>query len=173
MDEKTYVTDFSMPNTAFTPSRDDLDAWNGDIDHICFGKDLDSCMRALACIVDEYDSKDMDRLMCRTYHLALDWLQTLKDRLEHANRTMGAIHGFQFSSVCASSDGEPVPGTRRPLYMMYNTESITDEEAEKLFTGMHSPDLDDRVVVMRPAQAKALFPAMCNRYEKEESEDGR
>lgn len=171
MDEKTYVTDFSMPNQAFTPSKEDLEAWNKDIDRLHFNRDLDSCMRVLACIVDEYDSKQMDRLPCQAYHLALDWLQTLKDRLEHANRDKGAIHGIKFSTVCADSDNKPVPGTERESYMIYNVENITDEEAEKLLHNMYSPNLDDRVIVIRPDQAKSLFPALCARFDKEGSED--
>lgn len=158
--EKRYVTDFSLPSAGFTPAPSSLDAWNKDINRLHFGKDLDSCMKTLACIVDEYDSKQMDHLQCKVYHLALDWLQTLKDRLEDANQTIGAIHGFEFSTMCADSDDNPVPGTEQKACMMYNTAIITDEEAEKLLSGMCSPDLDDRVIVMRPAQARNLFPGL-------------
>lgn len=140
------------PGLAFRPSREDLDDWNGKIDELHKDEGLDACMQVLACIVDHYDTMKMDRLQCVIYHRALDWLATLKARLE-------SFKIIEYGAGCANSDGDLVPGTEHVMYMAFSTDVISVEDAEKILAAGRQ-DMDPRVVVLWPSQAAALFPAL-------------
>lgn len=150
------------PSARFAPSRRELDEWNGRIDELQNDEGLDACMQVLACIVDHYDTMKMDHLQCVIYHRALDWLATLRKDLE-------AFRVIEYEDACADSDGDRVPGTERPMYMAYNTNVVTDEEARGII-GKGRHETDPRVVVLWPSQAEALFPALRERPE-EDGED--
>ncbi len=160
-------TDFTKPCAEFRPSPEDIKAWNGDLDAITDKEDLDSVMKSLASIADEYDRLGMDRLQCTIYHKALDWLQSLKGRLEEAVATLDAVRVIEYTSCCANSDGKPVRGTERPMYMVYNRRVIGDADAEEILK-QGRQDLDPRVVVLWPSQAFALFPKLKEDYERED-----
>lgn len=149
------------PSVRFRPSRGELDEWNGRIDELQNDEGLDACMQVLACIVDHYDTMKMDHLQCVIYHRALDWLATLRKDLE-------AFRVIEYEDACADSDGVRVPGTERAMYMAYNTNVVTDEEARGII-GKGRHETDPRVVVLWPSQAEALFPALRERPE----EDGK
>lgn len=152
------------PSARFAPSRQELDEWNGRINELQNGEGLDACMQVLACIVDHYDTMRMDHLQCVIYHRALDWLATLKKDLE-------AFRIIEYENACADSDGRRVPGTERAMYMVYNTNIVSDEDAEKILASGRQ-DMDPRVVILWPSQAKALFPALREGSEEDgESED--
>lgn len=150
------------PGMKFAPSRAELDEWNKQINELLRDAGLDACMKALACIVDEYDTRRMDRIQCEVYHRALDWLATLKSQLE-------AFKAVPYESAIADSDGKPVPGTAHTRYMVYNTAVIGDADAEKLLR-QGRQDLDRRVADLWPEQAFALFPGL--RQENQEGGDG-
>lgn len=152
------------PSARFAPSRLELDEWNGRINELQNDEGLDACMQVLACIVDHYDTMKMDHLQCVIYHRALDWLATLKRDLE-------AFRVIEYEDACADSDGRRVPGTEHAMYMAYNTNVVTDEEAHEII-GKGRHETDPRVVVLWPSQAAALFPALREGSEEDgESED--
>ena len=119
------------------------------------GKDvsLKAAMDAVAAL--RGSSGDPDGVLS----LALDWLHTLRIRLEKADAAMSAVRLVEFVSSVADSDGNPVPGTEAPRILAYNTAVISDAEATELLdTGRY--ELDGRVIVMWPSEAKILFPDM-------------
>ena len=161
--------DFKEPTEKFGPSREELDRWGADINRLRLNSDLDSVMRELACIYDWYRRDGVDHLQQKAYRKALDWLQTLKSRLEDANRKLGAIKALEYTDGCGDSDGKLVPGTEQTKIMLYNTDVISDQHAEGVLdAGLQ--DLDPRVVVLWPSQAAALFPGL-GRGEKDKDEE--
>lgn len=160
-------TDFSRPSERFRPDKADIEAWNGRIDEMAESEDLESVMRSLASIVNEYDDHNMDRLQCGIYHKALDWLQTLKTQVDGLRGKLGAVRAIQYTSRMANSDGEPVSGTERIMYLFYNRNTISDKDAETVLD-RGDPELDPRVVVMWPSQAAALFPDLCEAKEEDD-----
>lgn len=101
---------------------------------------------------------------------ALDWLLSLKKRLDESNKKLGAVKAVPFTSGCADSDGKIVPGTEVAKLMFYNTDVISDDGAMKLLSDGRQ-ELDPRVVVLWPQEAVALFPALHDADEK--GEDGK
>lgn len=165
---KEYVSDFSAPCSEYVPPEGDLDAFLPDSRP---KEDLDGVMLSLAAITAHYEKNRMDGLQCRTYRKALDWLQSLKDRVEDANRTLGAIRVIGYGSACCDSDGEPVPGTEMSHMMAYNRNTITDEDAEKILE-RGDPERDPRVVAASPEQMAALFPHILEQDAGTEKEEG-
>lgn len=152
----------NKPDVKFAPSRAELDAWNTQAGELQSDESLGACMKLLACIVDEYDAKQMDRLPCLVYHRALNWLATLKARLE-------SFKAVAYESCLSDSDGKPIPGTGYGKYMVYNTAVIGDAEAEKLLQ-QGRQDTDRRVVDLWPEQAFALFPSLRPEIENPDEE---
>lgn len=54
-----------------------------------------------------------------------------------------------------NSDGEPIEGTERPVWVLYNKTQISEEEIEELFEN-DGWDCDSRLVEISPAQLKFL-----------------
>ena len=130
----------------------------------------DSITLSLAAITAHYEKNRMDHLQCQTYRKALDWLQSLKDRVEAANRTLGAIRVIEYGSACCDSDGEPVPGTEVPCAMAYNRTVMTDEDAEKILK-KGDPEHDPRIVTASPEQMAAMFPHILEQDARTEKEE--
>lgn len=147
----------TRPELSFRPDRSSLDKWNHEIGELTAQESLSATMKALACIVDEYESRKMDHIQCIVYQRALDWLATLKDRLSQ-------FKAIEYRSGSADSDGRLVPGTEYVKCMAYNTKVISDEDAEEVLRqGLQS--MDDRVVDLWPSQARALFPDLAEKPE--------
>ena len=143
--------DFTSPSERFRPGKAEIEQWNGQLDEMTQKEDLESVMRSLASIVDEYDTRKMDRLQCAVYHRALDWLQTLKN----LDTELGSVRAIEYTSRMAKSDGEPVAGTERTMCLFYNSGVISDADANAILD-KGDPELDPRVVVLWPSQAAAL-----------------
>lgn len=151
--------DFSRPAEVFAPSALDIAEWNGRIDDLRRDDGLDSVMKSLACLVDELAAFQINyeqRSCCRK---ALDWLQSLKTRLEQANDAMQSIQGIELVTCCSDADGNPVPYTAHTELVMFNTRTIPESEVDELIQSGRI-NFDPRVVVMQPSQAKNLFPDM-------------
>lgn len=153
------------PDIKFEPTREDLDSWNQWTQswHLDTSKcrDLDSAMQLLACLADEYEARQIDRIPCQIYHLALDWLATLKNRIE-------AVKAIIYTSGLAGSDGQLIEGTTSERCMLYNTNTINDQEAETLLQhGLQ--DTDPRVVDLWMEQAFALFPNLAGEPDQDRS----
>lgn len=152
-------TDFSQPTEAFAPSALDIAERNGRIDDLRRDDDLDSVMKSLACLVDELAAFQINceqRNCCRK---ALDWLQTLKARLEKANDNMQSIKGIELVACCSDANGNPVPYTTHTEVLMFNAKTISESEIEELIRS-DRVDFDPRVVMMQQSQAANLFPDM-------------
>lgn len=157
MDQKEYKTDFSAPCCRFQPGQEQYDAWENQADQLSEREDLDSVMALLASIVNHYETNQMDHLQCICYRKALDWMESLKQRLEKANRAYHAIHMAAVTAVTATSDGVPVHGTERPEVFAWNVGAISDDDAmAQINRGM--AEFDQRIVRMTPQQSKNLFP---------------
>ncbi len=141
---KEFRTDFSMPAFRFdgAPALRPME-----------GCGLDEAMAELAAQAVKLEDARA-RGACRQ---ALDWLETLKQRLEKANRAYGAVHMAYATSVTATSDGVPVPGTEIPEAFAWNVSSISDDEAMDL-VGRGMAEFDQRIVCMTQTQAEHLFP---------------
>lgn len=152
-------TDFSKPTEVFAPSGSDIAEWNGRIDELRRDDGLDSVMKNLACLADELAAFQINyeqRSCCRK---ALDWLQTLKARLEKASDKMQSIKGIELVTCCSDSDGNPVPYTTHTEVLMFNAKTISESEIEELIQSGRV-DFDPRVVMMQQSQAANLFPDM-------------
>lgn len=151
-------TDFSKPSGQFRPTWEETDAWGKDLDSLAKSDEsLDNAMKALAAIAAGHGTGRLDslqRMICRN---AMDWLQSLKVRLETANETYGAVRILEYSTCTANSDGEPIEETRHDMCLVYNRNTISDEDAEDLLR-QDRHTLDDRVLVLWPGQVAALFP---------------
>lgn len=164
-------TDFSKPTETFSADERDLDMWSAEADELMEKDDLESVMQALACIEDWYEQEPgYDRQQARTYHKALDWLVSLKARLENANARLGAIQTVKFTESYCDSDKKPIPGTEMTSVMVYNARTIPEDEALDLLRSGKA-HLSSRVAMLRPDQAKALFPEMYETPETHERED--
>lgn len=164
--------DFTKPSERFRPDKADIGVWNSQLDEITQEDGLDSVMRSLASIVDEYDTSKMDRLQCAVYHKALDWLQTLKTQVERLGSELGAVKAIAYQTGCGNSDGELVKGTEHDMVMFYNTAVISDEDAAKILD-QGRQDMDPRVVVLWPQQAVALFPKLHENDPEKGEADGK
>lgn len=152
--------DFSRPTEVFAPSGSDIAEWNGRIDQLRSSDDLDSAMKSLAYLVDELTAFQINYEQRNCCRKALDWLQSLKTRLERANDAMQSIQGIELVTCCSDADGNPVPYTAHTELVMFNTRTISESEVDELIqSGRIS--FDPRVVMMQPSQAKSLFPDMC------------
>lgn len=151
-------TDFTKPSEKFRPPDESTAAWYRDLDKLAKGDEsLDSAMKALAAIEAVHGTRTLDalqRMICRS---AMDWLQSLKVRLENANEKYGAVRILEYSTCTANSDGEPIEETRHDMCLVYNQNTISDEDAEDLLR-QDRHMLDDRVLVLWPSQVAALFP---------------
>ena len=150
-------TDFSKPCTKFEPSREDLGAWESRLNDLIDRNDLDSVMRALATIVADYDAHHIDHIQCHVYHKALDWMCSLKERLENANRCLQEICIAECVERMATSDGAPVPGTERAVSVVYNSRTISIEEVERLLKSGRI-ESDPRVILSWPENVRNVFP---------------
>ena len=150
-------TDFSKPSCRFDPDEDQVKAWEQDVDGLVKKPDLDSCMAVLATIVADYSRHGVDRAQCAAIRQGLDWMQTLKARLEKANEAIGQVCVVDYSTSCGDSDGNPVPGTETDMSLIYNQSVISDDDAMALLkSGM--ADRDPRVIVAWPENARSVFP---------------
>lgn len=161
-------TDFSKPSEQFRPSWNETDAWGKNLDNLAKSDgSLDNAMKALAAIAAGHGTGDLDslqRMICRN---AMDWLQSLKVRLEAANEAYGAVRILEYSICTANSDGKPIEETRRDMCLVYNLNTISDEDAEDLLR-KDRYTLDDRVLVLWPGQVAALFPDRMTIAEEDE-----
>lgn len=153
------------PTEKFAPGKADIAAWNEDIDRLSASDGLDDVMKTFACIVDHFEENHMDRLLCKTYRKALDWLATLK-------KDLSSFRAVEYETGCADSDGNLVPGTSHAMYMVYNTNTVSDGEASEILSSGRA-DIDPRVAVLWPSQAMALFPGLKNQPEDGAEEPGR
>lgn len=155
-------TDFTKPTVKFDGS-----AWdkygNLTLDELLGKKTLGACVAAVMRLKDAHTHNTAEARICR---LALDWFQSLETRLRRANDYLGALKLVEFTSSCCNSDDKPVPGTETLKVMAYNTAVISEQEALDVLESGRA-DLDDRVVVLWPQEAAAMFPGM-----HEEKEDG-
>lgn len=152
-------TDFSRPTEVFAPSGSDIAEWNGQIDRLRHDDGLESTMKRLACLIDESTAFQINceqRNCCRK---ALDWLQTLKTRLEKANDNVQSIKGIELVTCCSDADGNPIQYTAHTELLMFNTKTISEAEIEELIRSGRV-NFDPRVVMMQPSQAANLFPDM-------------
>lgn len=149
------------PRERFAPTEDELKAWLEDIDAIMASDGLEDAMRALACVTNSRTRLDRaSREACRK---ALDWMQTMKSDLE-------SIRAIEYQTGCADSDGKIVKGTERPMYMVYNRRTVSDEDAMAILDAGHQ-DTDPRVVSLWPSQALSLFPALGEKSEEDEGKE--
>lgn len=157
---------FDRPSERFLPAPGEIGSWGKDLAAEAGQGSLDSVMKSLAAVADGYGTNGTDRLQHDICYAALDWLQTLKTKLAGAEERLGAVRVIEYQSCMGNSDGEPIEGTERTMYLVYNRSVISDEAAERVLD-KGDPDLDPRVVVLWPSQAIAMFP---NLFTKELAE---
>lgn len=162
---REFLTDFSEPSFRFAASPAQYAAWRDGLAALSGDKSLQAVMSAMAAVLS--DPAARGNVPAGVLQNALDWLESLRQRLEQANRAYGAVHMLETSAVMADSDGEPVPGTERPEVFVWNERSISDTEAmDAIKAGMG--EFSDKVVRLSPAQAALLFP---DRAELEENDE--
>lgn len=150
----TFKTDFTAPSFRYVMSTQQGESRDDAVPLLQNGS-LDAVMRAMNILMT---SGDIPNGMAHdAARAALDWLETLRQRLEQANRTFSDIKLIEATAVMANSDGEPIRGTERPEIYAWN-ESVISEAAvtELLRTG--AVDYSHKVVKLTPQQAANLFP---------------
>lgn len=162
---------FESPSVKFAPSDADIDVWSEKINAMKDLDDLDSAMRVLACIVHSYERMNVDHLQRAAYRKALDWLATLKSRLEKTNDFIGGLRVLEYSVAISDSDGKPVHGTERRRALLYNTATVSDEEAGRILS-RGTQDYDPRVISDSPTSVRNVFPWLFEDGIAKEGQDG-
>lgn len=151
---KEFKSDFTAPSFRYVMSTRQGESRDDAVPLLQDGS-LDAVMRAMNILMTSGDiPKGMAYDAARA---ALDWLETLRQRLEQANRTFSDIKLIETTSVMANSDGEPIKGTERPEVYAWN-ENVISEAAvtELLRTG--AADYSNKVIKLTIEQAANLFP---------------
>ncbi|MCM1295869.1 MAG: hypothetical protein NC311_10035 [Muribaculaceae bacterium] len=168
-----FKTDFTAPKFQFEATPEQKAAWKGNIRDLAGRQDLESVIRALAALTSLDPVEAMGYAYDRQAAMksAMHWLETLRQRLEAANRSCTAVRLIKTHSVMANSDGEPIPGTEIPVVFAYNSQNLDDDAAMKLMDS-GAAEWCDQVVKMTPMQAHYLFPGHDAGLFEEDKKDG-